>query len=214
MVLAAAPRRGQRPRGYNPAVAPDPPDQALVEQALGGDAEAFGALVERYYRMISVLALQKTGHRADAEDIVQETFVRAFRALPSLRDGEKFASWLYNIAFKLCIDWGRRRERRRQVLGDDALEQAESGRFRRDDGAIGREMETADEHRRVLEAMGQLPDKYRLIMTLRHVRKLSYKEIAVHLGEPTGTIANRLHRAMRMVQERLGAEQTRAEDSR
>ena len=85
-------------------MATDPPDQALVELALGGDAEAFGALAERYYRMISVLALQKTGHRADAEDIVQETFVRAFRALASLRDGAKFASWIYNIAFVvICV---------------------------------------------------------------------------------------------------------------
>lgn len=191
---------------------PDPSDQDLVALALDGDAEAFGALAERYYRMISVLALQKTGHRADAEDIVQETFVRAFRALPSLRDPNKFASWLYNIAFKLCIDWSRRRERRGHVLGDDALDQAESGRYRRAD-AVGQQLETADEHRRVLEVMGQLPDKYRLIMTLRHVRKLSYKEIAVHLGEPTGTIANRLHRAMRMVQERLGV-QERVEDER
>ena len=104
--------------GYSRGVAAqhDPPDEVLVERTLNGDKEAFGLLAERYFRMISVLAYQKTGHRSDAEDIVQEAFVRAFRALPSLREGRKFASWIYNITLKLCIDWGRRRERLRADL--------------------------------------------------------------------------------------------------
>ncbi len=179
-----------------------------MERALAGDADAFGVLAERYYRMISVLALQKTGQRADAEDIVQEALIRAYRALGSLRDGAKFAAWLYNITFKLCIDWSRRRERREGTfqLGDDALVRAESGRYRRGEGDVSQALETADEHRKALGAMGGLPEKYRLVMTLRYVRKMSYKEIALHLGEPTGTVANRLHRAMKMVQHRLDAD--------
>ncbi len=185
------------------------PDEVLVERALAGDGEAFGALAERYYRMISVLALQKTGHRPDAEDIVQEALVRAFRALPSLREPARFAAWLYNITLKLCIDWSRRRDRRDGTfqLGEEALVRAESGRYRRHEDVVGQALEDADEHHKALRAMGRLPEKYRLIMTLRYVRKMSYKEIAAHLGEPPGTIANRLHRAMRMVQERLAPEE-------
>ena len=61
-----------------------------------------------------------------------------------------------------------------------------------------------EEHARVIDTVGSLPDKYRVVMTLRYVEKMSYKEIAQHLGEPTGTIANRLHRAMKMVQDKLG----------
>lgn len=193
----------------------DPPDAVLVQRSLDGDKDAFGQLAERYYRMISVLAYQKTGHRADAEDIVQEAFVRAFRALASLREGKKFAAWLYNITLKLCIDWGRRRERRdtATTLDEEALTRAESGRFRRTDITIGHEMETAEEHDRILGAVGGLPDKYRLVMTLRYVRKLSYREIAEHLGEPPGTIANRLHRAMKMTQQRLGVDKTQGGNS-
>lgn len=178
----------------------------LVERALAGDKEAFGVLAQRYYRMISVLAYQKTGHRSDAEDIVQEALVRAYRALPSLREGGKFAAWIYNITLKLCIDWGRRRDRRdgAVLLDEEALSSGSSGRLVRPPDPVGAQLEAAEEHDRVLDTMAQLPDKYRIVMTLRYVEKLSYKEIADHLGEPPGTIANRLHRAMKMIQQRLG----------
>ena len=184
----------------------DPPDRDLVESTLGGDTDAFGELADRYYRMISVLAYQKTGHRTDAEDLVQEALVRAFRALPSLRDPNRFAAWLYNITLKLCIDWSRRRERRSATLSmdNDALAHAESGRHRRTDPSVGAELEQAEEHQRVLGAVGHLPDKYGVVVTLRYVHRMSYREIADHLGEPPGTIANRLHRATRMLQEKLG----------
>jgi RNA polymerase sigma-70 factor (ECF subfamily) len=187
-------------------MAPEPvPDHDLVERTLQGDREAFGQLAERYYRMISVLALQRTGHRADAEDIVQEAYVKAYRALASLREGSKFAAWLYNITLKLCIDWRRRRDRRDGTVpyDDDAPTHAASGRLPRP-ARVGADLEAQDEEARILHAMGELPDKYRLVITLRHVRKMSYKEIAEHLGEPAGTVANRLHRATRMLQERVG----------
>jgi RNA polymerase sigma-70 factor (ECF subfamily) len=183
-----------------------PPDRDLVQRTLDGEKDAFGHLAERYYRMISVLAYQKTGHRSDAEDIVQEALVRAFKALPTLREHDRFAAWLYHITLKLCIDWSRRRERKGSTLHLDeaALANAESGRHRRSDPGVGQAMETAEEHQRVLGAVGRLPDKYGLVVTLRYVRRMSYKQIAEHLGEPAGTVANRLHRATRMLQDKLG----------
>jgi RNA polymerase sigma-70 factor, ECF subfamily len=186
-------------------VADGVPDTLLVERALQGDREAFGQLAERYYRMISTLALQRTNHRADAEDIVQEAYVRAYRALGSLRDGARFGAWLYNITLKLCLDWARRRERRDGTVpyDDQSLPHATSGRLPRP-ASPGSELEAHDEQTRVLSAVGGLPDKYRLIVTLRYVKKMSYKDIAEHLGEPAGTIANRLHRATKMLQDKLG----------
>lgn len=184
-------------------------DHDLVERSLRGDRDAFGQLAERYYRMVSVLALQKTGHRADAEDIVQEAYVRAYRALGSLREGSRFAAWIYNITLKLCIDWLRRRERRDGTVpfDDAALGHSTSGRLSRSLlGGVGDALEARDEQAQVLRAMGSLPDKYRLVITLRYVRKMSYKEIAEHLGEPAGTIANRLHRATRLLQDRMGGQ--------
>ncbi|RMG15037.1 MAG: sigma-70 family RNA polymerase sigma factor [Planctomycetota bacterium] len=191
---------------YNRSVDARPSDGELVERTLAGDDEAFGVLAERYFRMISVLAYQKTGHRTDAEDLVQEALVRAFRALPSLRAPDRFGAWLYHITLKLCIDWSRRKERRKGVvtLDEQGLIRAESARLRRAEAGVGSELEAAEEHRRVLEAVGRLPEKYALVVTLRYVEKMSYKQIAEHLGEPPGTIANRLHRATKMLQERLG----------
>lgn len=182
-----------------------PPDRDLVDRARGGDREAFGVLALRYYRMVSTLAIQKTGHRADAEDIVQEAYVRAFRGLAQLREGSRFGAWIYNITLKLCLDWLRRRDRRDGTVpfDDSAPAHSTSGRHARPDG-IDLALEAKDESARLLSAVGGLPDKYRLIVTLRYVRRLSYKEIAEHLGEPAGTVANRLHRATKMLQDRLG----------
>jgi RNA polymerase sigma-70 factor (ECF subfamily) len=191
-----------------PPTGPVESDHDLVERSLQGDRDAFGQLAERYYRMVSVLALQKTGHRADAEDIVQEAYVRAYRALGSLREGSRFAAWIYNITLKLCIDWLRRRERRDGTVpfDDDSAAHSTSGRLSRSalGGGVGDALEARDEQAHILRAMGALPDKYRLVITLRYVRKMSYKDIAEHLGEPPGTIANRLHRATRLLQDRLG----------
>lgn len=183
------------------------PDEALVEASRNGSAEAFGQLTERHYRMVWILAYQRTRQGSDADDLVQETFVRAYRGLPGLRDGARFASWVYNIALKLCIDWSRRRQRRDSTvpLDEDQVGRTQSRAWRRD-ARVGEALETADEHDRVLSALGELPDKYRLVLTLRYVRRMSYKEIAAHLGEPAGTVANRLHRAVRMLQQRLGAD--------
>ena len=165
----------------------------------------FEELVLPHLDLLLGFALRLTRHRADAEDIVQEAYVKAFRALPSLREGSKFAAWIYNITLKLCIDWLRRRERREVVpFDDDALGHSTSGRLSRPAQNIGEDLETQDEQARILKSMGALPDKYRLVITLRYVRKMSYKDIADHLGEPAGTIANRLHRATRMLQDRLG----------
>ena len=82
-------------------------DTSLVERSKAGDREAFGELVERYGRMISVLVFQKVGRRDEAEDIVQDVFFRAFGAIGSLRDPTRFAGWLYRLAFRRCIDWQR-----------------------------------------------------------------------------------------------------------
>jgi RNA polymerase sigma-70 factor (ECF subfamily) len=154
--------------------------------------------------MVSILALQKVGHRADAEDIVQEAFVRAYRALETLRDPDKFGAWVYHIALKLCIDWVRKRERRDAPASlDDSSVRSEASGQATSPAPLQILLES-EEERKVLSAIGDLPDKYRLIVTLRYVRKLSYKEIADHLGEPAGTVANRIHRATKMLKDSLG----------
>lgn len=87
----------------------------LVERSLGGDPEAFEVLVRRHQRMIYSLAYRMTGSAADAEDLTQETFIRAHAQLAAFRGNAGFSSWLYRIAVNQCLDWLKRAERRRRL---------------------------------------------------------------------------------------------------
>src|SRR5262245_62451264 len=90
-------------------------DEELVARSIGGDADSFNELVVRWERPIYALAYRTIGREDDARDVCQETFLRAYRALPGFRGQAKFSSWLYRIALNLCRDWVRR-ERRAPVV--------------------------------------------------------------------------------------------------
>src|SRR5690242_16017160 len=93
----------------------DSTDEELVALSMGGDAEAFNQLILRWERPIYALAYRTIGREEEARDICQETFLRAYRALPRFRGQAKFSSWLYRIALNLCRDW-MRRERRAPMM--------------------------------------------------------------------------------------------------
>src|SRR5262244_3945987 len=86
-------------------------DEELVSRSIGGDADSFNQLVLRWERPIYALAYRVIGREEDARDVCQETFLRAFRALPGFKGQAKFSSWLYRIALNLCRDWIRRQRR-------------------------------------------------------------------------------------------------------
>ena len=86
-------------------------DEDLVARSVGGDMESFNQLILRWERPIYALAYRVIGREEDARDVCQETFLRAFRALPGFKGQAKFSSWLYRIALNLCRDWIRRRRR-------------------------------------------------------------------------------------------------------
>src|SRR2546430_3097742 len=86
-------------------------DEGLVARSIGGDSDSFNELVLRWERPIYALAYRTIGREEDARDVCQETFLRAFRALPGFRGQAKFSSWLYRIALNLCRDWIRRGRR-------------------------------------------------------------------------------------------------------
>lgn len=184
---------------------PQPDDAALVRRTLAGDREAFGVLVERYEKLLGSLCRQRVRTGRDAEDVVQEVFLKAYVALGELRDARRFGAWLYNIAFRATVDHLRRRARRGVVVSleryaeDGGQEPAAPGEAMIDRAA------RREEGARVLGALGELPDAYRLVLTLRYQRHMSYREIAEHLGEPDGTIANRIHRAAAKLRQRLEA---------
>ena len=112
-------------------------DDELVAKSVGGDAESFNQLILRWERPIYALAYRVIGREEDARDVCQETFLRAFRALPGFKGQAKFSSWLYRIALNLCRDWIRRQRRapvsryRRASTSELAAERGPVSRSRR-----------------------------------------------------------------------------------
>jgi RNA polymerase sigma-70 factor, ECF subfamily len=141
--------------GFNKMARMAPPDDERnwIQNSLAGDAEAFAALVKQYQKMVFAMAFRMTGSLADAEDLTQETFLRAFRQLGSFRNESKFSTWLCQIAMNLSLNW-RARENRR---GDVHAEWAEDALV-----PSGPPDEFPDElSRRVQNALNQLPAKQR-----------------------------------------------------
>jgi len=166
-------------------------DAKLVILAQRGDREAYRTLVGKYWRVLSALAYQTIGDREEAEDVAQEAFIRAFAALPRLKDPRKFFPWLLAIMRRISLDRIRARRRRRtQSLGDLPEEIQPST------GSDLEAVEERDEAIAALRAIGRLPERDRIVLTLRYLLEYEPHRIAEILDEPDGTIRNRIFRAL------------------
>jgi len=170
-------------------------DEELVERCRADDHVAFTAIVDRYKDRVYWLVRRIVGS-ADAEDLTQEVFLRAYRALPALRSGATLRTWLFRIARNLCLTELEKRSRRGEQLsveeeGDEKLHplMAET-RERLED-----QIEQRDFARLVLEAVERLPVQYRTVLTLYYVDEAKYEEIAQVMGIPLGTVKTYIHRA-------------------
>lgn len=175
-------------------------DAELVIKTLTGDRDAFGKLVDRHRRTIFALALQKGFQQAEADDLTQEVFVKAYKSLSGLQDPEAFGRWLYGIAHHAAADAARARKRRYDDVTLESVAEIESPAEPLDFLAGDLEGESAA----VIRAIAELPEDQRLVLTLRYMENLSPKEIAERLGEPRGTIRARLHHALSYLQMAFG----------
>ena len=165
-------------------------EAALVARLRRGDRHAFEELVIAYQHRVFGVALRMLGNRAEAEEIAQETFLRAHRALPEFRGEARLHTWLYAIASRLCLNHLGAADRR-LVRGDaEALESAPS-----DEPDAGARLERAERDAAVRDAIAALPEERRIVVVLRDLEGLSYDEIAEVLGLEPGTVRSRLHRA-------------------
>lgn len=173
--------------------APDDPADVACRAAIAGDPAAFHALVNRYGPELFRLALSLSGHRADAEDLCQETFVAAFRGIRSFGGRSSLKTWLTRILMRRASRLWKRRRRARDTI---SIEQADQ---------LSIDASTATTNRRldVLEVVRTLPPEFRDAIVLRELEGLSYQEIADVLGVPRGTVESRLFRARALLRERL-----------
>ena len=180
----------------------------LVERAKAGDRPAFARLVSEYQDKIHGYVYRMLGDAEEAEDVAQETFLRAFQSLPSFRGAASFHTWLYRIASNLSIDIARRN--RRQNDGTISLDEP----LESDDGDYGREIadesvgpEQLSARREVQElvrgAIGDLPEKLQTVVVLYELQGESYEDIAEILGCPLGTVKSRLFNARAQLKDKL-----------
>jgi len=173
-------------------------DQQLVERAQRGDKRAFELLVAKYQRKLGRLLSRMVRDPAEVEDVTQEAFIKAYRALPSFRGDSAFYTWLYRIAINTAKNYLVALGRRAPTTTEFDNEDAENF----DDAGALRDSATPEDHlhgkqiaETVTRAMATLPEDLRTAITLREIDGLAYEEIATLMNCPIGTVRSRIFRA-------------------
>lgn len=181
-------------------------DQVLVERVQRGDKEAFGLLVNKYQRKLHRLLSRLIRDPAEVEDVAQETFIKAYRALGSFRGESAFYTWLYRIGINTAKNYlvsQRRRAPTSTSFDASEAEAFEEGEQLRDINTPERLLMTRQIGETVEKAMAGLPEELRTAITLRELEGLSYEEIAQVMDCPIGTVRSRIFRAREAIAERL-----------
>lgn len=180
-------------------------DKALVERVQGGDKRAFDLLVRKYQHKVVGLVSRYVKNHAECEDIAQEAFIRAWRAIGSFRGDSAFYTWLYTIAVNTAknhlVALGRRPPAD-DIDADEAVFLAGAERMQ-DSATPEHELLRQEIERSVFSTVQALPEELRAAITLREVDGLSYEEIAAAMACPIGTVRSRIFRAREAIDETL-----------
>jgi len=186
-------------------------DVQLIQRALDGDDTAFSALVKKYQRSVHALAWRKVGDFHIAEDITQETFLKAYQRLSTLKEPQSFASWLYVITANQCKAWLRKKRMWTQSLEETSSAQLERATYSGHIIAENEQMTEEAQREVVKKLLEKLQESDRTVITLYYLGGMTYEEISNFLGVSVGAIKSRLHRARQrlkkeepMIREALG----------
>lgn len=189
-----------------PATESSAEDEAVIRDILAGNINAFAILERKYRRIVSFLIRKMIRNEEDVEDLTQETFVKAYAALPSFQFEYPFSRWLYKIASNRCIDH-LRRKRFAAVSLDEPLNTRDGGELYMEPADRGHTPDTAllakERAEMLREALRTMPEKYREVIRLRHEEELEYQEIADRLHQPLGTVKAHLFRARKLLYKKL-----------
>jgi RNA polymerase sigma-70 factor (ECF subfamily) len=178
-------------------------DEELVARSIRGDNESFNQLILRWERPIYALAYRTIGREEDARDVCQETFLRAFRALPGFRGQAKFSSWLYRIALNLCRDWMRKERRAPLVAVPEGMEVEQLAVEQQDIASVEDLAARSELSRGVAKAMELLPPEQRTAILLKEYHGLTFQEIADVVGCPLSTVKTRLYQGLTVLRREL-----------
>ncbi|MBD3218838.1 MAG: sigma-70 family RNA polymerase sigma factor [candidate division Zixibacteria bacterium] len=184
---------------------PNPPDEELIRKALSGEQDAYQALLQRYQKAVFHIVVKIIRNSDDAQDLVQETFMRAFNTLESYRSEYRFSTWLCKIAANCSIDYLRKKKIKAYSMDKP---------YQTKNGAVEVELEdkgaNPEEHflrkQRIMsieEAIKGLPPKYKQVIVYRHHDDKSYEEISRIMGIPIGTVKARIFRARELLKKKL-----------
>ncbi|MDA0730842.1 MAG: RNA polymerase sigma factor RpoE [Proteobacteria bacterium] len=181
-------------------------DQKLVEKAQKGDKRAFGILVEKYHKKLTRLLARMVRDQSEIEDIVQDSFIKAYRAINNFRGDSAFYTWLYRIGINTAknhlVSLGRRPKAMNDVEIED-VENFEDGQELRNLETPENSMMTKEIVTTVNDTIESLPDELKEAISLREMDGLSYEEIAELMQCPIGTVRSRIFRAREAIAEKL-----------
>ena len=176
-------------------------DAQLIREILSGDDAAFSTLIQKYQRIVHAFVWRKIGDFHYAEEITQDTFLRAYRKLSSLRDPTRFSRWLNVIANRLCLNWIERKNPEMQSIEETSMAAIEESAYIQY-ASEKQETEAAEYlYGIVKKLLDKLPDAECTVMTLYYLGEMTTKEISEFLGVSVNTITSQLQRARERLQE-------------
>ena len=173
-----------------------PSDRDLIQRARRGDAEAFGELVLRYQTSVFNVCYRLLHERLEAEDMTQETFLRARDRLHSFDEERLFSPWIRRVAANVCLN--HLESQKRTVALEEEHDADESQRPEK-------QVEVRERSEQIRRALASLPARYRVVIELRHYQELSYEQIAAELDIPLSDVKSHLFRARKILAEKLYA---------
>ena len=176
-------------------------DAQLIHRILSGDDAAFNTLVQRHQKGVHALAWRKIGDFHYAEEITQDTFLRAYKKLSTLKNPNQFAGWLHVIANRLCLNWIQRHKPAMQSLENTPAEEIEESSYIHHTVEQRETEDTEHRHEIAKKLLSKLPESERTVMTLHYLGEMTAKEISKFLGVSVNTITNRLWRARKRLRE-------------
>ena len=178
-------------------------DRQIIEAVRAGNTRRYAQLVDRHKDNAMTLAVRLVGKREEAEELVQDAFLRAYRGLDQFRGDAKFSTWFYRILYNLCMTKVTRRKGKPELVDIDDERRLDNILVDEDEISVHQRMEDEELQDVITEEIDRLPEKYKSAVVLFYVQEMSYEEICAVQNLPLGTVKTNLFRGRNLIRERV-----------